>query len=287
MTINFFNILSTEGREAITAVIDGVAVVADDSHPNFDRIKNALLDGDNVTPEDFQPAREVAATFSALSERIAVTPGGTLLFDGDPVDNSIANAIVGAVQNGEEYAPLAYFMEKLAENPNRHSRQMAYDWLTAQGSFSITPEGDLLAYKGVIDNADGTFSSLSSGKAFVNGVETRGQIPQKIGDVVSMPRSEVQHDPAVGCHTGLHAGTWDYASSFGRGAVLKVKIHPRDIVSVPTDCDWAKMRVSKYQVVDTLDAPIGYLVDESLYDSEDEGWSEWDEDDALEEGNIW
>lgn len=66
-----------------------------------------------------------------------------------------------------------------------------------------------------------------------------------------MPRSQVTADSGIGCSAGLHVGTWDYAVTFlGHDTpVLAVLVSPRDVVSVPTDCDAQKMRVCRYQVL--------------------------------------
>jgi hypothetical protein len=65
-----------------------------------------------------------------------------------------------------------------------------------------------------------------------------------------MPRSDVQHDPARSCHTGLHVGTYEYAHSYADAALLTVLVNPRDVVSVPTACGATKMRVCRYVVSD-------------------------------------
>lgn len=269
-----------------TAVVyfdNGAIRDIDDSHPNFQKVAQALLSGADVDEALFEPVRQVFSALRRLSDRITLRDG-VLFFDGDAVENTLTDAIVSAVQNGEGFAPLVLFMEKIAENPNRHSRVMAYDWLTAQaaeGGFTIDAEGYLLGYKGVQNAGNGVYKSISSGTAWVNDVEKRGQIPQSVGDTVSMARSQVEHDPSVGCHVGLHVGTWSYASSWGHGVVLKVRIHPRDIVSVPTDCSYQKMRVSRYEVVDVIDAPMNTLVDE--YDEDD-----WDEPtDEADPDDLW
>ena len=70
-----------------------------------------------------------------------------------------------------------------------------------------------------------------------------------------MPRGEVQHDPESGCSTGLHVGTYAYAQGYARAALLTVHVNPRDVVSVPTDCDAEKMRVCRYVVSDDEPTP--------------------------------
>ncbi len=64
-----------------------------------------------------------------------------------------------------------------------------------------------------------------------------------------MPRSKVDDDTSAGCSTGLHAGTYRYASGFAQGRLLTVEINPRDVVSVPTDSDYQKIRTCRYTVV--------------------------------------
>jgi hypothetical protein len=155
-------------------------------------------------------------------------------------------------------------MEKIYQNPNKHSRENLYDWLNAH-DFTINSEGNLLGYKGVRKD----FGSISQGPGIVDGQPMNGSLPNKPGSILEMARSAVQHDPSVGCSSGLHVGTWDYASGFGP-IVLQVEVNPRDVVSVPTDCGWAKMRVSRYRVVDVLSGPMTSLVVDNEYDA----WNE-------------
>jgi len=119
--------------------------------------------------------------------------------------------------------------------------------------------GDFVAYKGVRQNGDreDLFRSISHGSAIVNGERHTGTIPTSPGVVVEMPRSEVNHNPSVGCSTGLHAGSWAYAYNFGSRTTLRVKINPRDVVSVPTDCGEAKMRVCRYRVLGPVESENG------------------------------
>ena len=66
-----------------------------------------------------------------------------------------------------------------------------------------------------------------------------------------MNRRRVSDNCNEGCASGLHVGTYEYANDWAGsgGVVLLVKFDPADIVSVPTDCAYSKMRVSKYTVV--------------------------------------
>lgn len=269
----------------LTAFIDGQMYSATDSHPNFERIERMCREGDHGVVALFDISNTAQERFRRLSERVSIS-NGIIYFDGEPVDNSLTQQVVRFINEGrEDFGPLILFFEKVQTNPNPHSREQLYRWL-ADRDFTINPDGNILAYKGVdVRNVDGNseYFSISHGTAIVNGEVHNGAIPNPIGAIVEMPRSDVQHNPAVGCHTGLHAGTWNYASNFAQGAVLTVEINPRDVVSVPTDCEDQKMRVCRYTVVEVVEgqypASLHGAVDTpdlDDYDDEEAGFQELD-----------
>jgi hypothetical protein len=183
---------------------------------------------------------------------------GEVLFDGEPVSDVISRPMLALLEErSSDFAPLVAFLEKLGQNPTQHSREQLFGWLRAN-AFSVTLDGDIVAYKGVRRSLDGGgYLSVNSGQAIVNGRRVSGHIPTNPGTIVEMPRSEVTHDPTIGCHVGLHAGDWSYASTFSN-VTLRVVINPRDVVSVPTDCDQRKMRVCRYRVLgETTEADRG------------------------------
>lgn len=220
--------------------------MADSRHPRWQDILNGLEAGDPAVWDLFDVGVGMVNKLRSITERVS-WDGSNVLWDGDPVHSVIAKQIARALETGEQnYEALAKFWEKLEGNPDAHSKEQAYSWL-ATHDFKITADGDLVAYKGVHKTDDG-YRSSSSGTAFVNGFKRTGQIPQALGDEVTMPRSSVTHDPGLGCHTGLHVGDWTYASNFAT-ATVEVHVNPRDIVSVPTDCGARKMRVCRYRLV--------------------------------------
>ena len=231
-------------------------------HPHFEAIIAGLDAGDDSVWELFDVVTGIMSKFNSITDRVSYD-GSNIRFDGDVRPDLISKQILRALESGsQDYAALAKFWEKLESNPNAHSREQAYAWL-ATHDFKITQEGDLVTYKGVHPLTDDYgsitvdgYSSISSGTAYVNGEIKTGRIPQDINDEVTMPRSEVQWDPYVGCHKGLHVGDWSYASDFG-SVVLEVHVNPRDIVSVPTDCGARKMRVCRYRVVREVTAEYG------------------------------
>lgn len=275
-----YNLVQVEdsGEANLTVVHDGEMYVATDSHPNFQRIVAGVISGDESVVELFDVQKTAQKRFDRLSERVTIANGKVYL-DGEEVDNALTQQVINFVNNGvEDFKPLVAFFEKVETNPNAHSRVQLYAWLRDR-NITLTEDGNFIAYKGVRVENDEYFS-ISTGKAISNGVEYNGAIPNPLGAIVEMPRSEVQHDPSVGCHTGLHAGTWNYARDFARGAVLTVEINPRDVVSVPTDCDAQKLRVCRYVVKDVteteLDTPVYTKYDDYDVDGyEDEEYDDY------------
>lgn len=257
----------------LTVFVNGEMYVATDTHPNFSAIVAKVAVGDESVVDLFDVSKTAAKRFDRLSERVTVS-NGRIYFDGEEVDNALTTQVLRFIDGGvEDFNPLVKFFEKVMTNPNEHSREQLYRWL-ARYDFTITDEGDFIAYKGVQTvTADHQYESISKGRAISNGVEYNGAIPNPLGAVVEMPRGDVEFDPAVGCHTGLHAGTWSYASDFSQGAVLTVVINPRDVVSVPTDCQDQKLRVCRYVVQDVTEVKYAApVVSFNEDDDEDEDY---------------
>jgi hypothetical protein len=247
-----YNLVGDGANSSITAFIQGEMYTANTNHPNWGAIVAGVVADDDSVVRLFDPSLAVASRFERLTDRVSIA-NGRVYFDGDHVDNSVTEQILRFLEEDEDFMPLVNFMEKVAQNPESHSREQLFGWVKARPSITITEDGDLVAYKGLYseEDEDGTlYKSWHSGTAIVNGeLFEDQQIPQRIGDTVEMPRSQVEFNPAQGCSTGLHAGTFDYARSYGNSRV-KVAINPRDVVSVPTEHNEAKIRVCRYVVID-------------------------------------
>jgi len=249
---------------------------ADSNHPYWSEILTGLRNSDRSVYTLFDVKAGVGHKLRSLSDRVDFD-GTNVYFDGDVVNNTLSQQVVRFLESGiGDWEPLVKFWEKVAQNPSEHSKENLYRWL-ATHEFSITVEGDIVAYKGVrvfVDtNEVSKYESIHAGPAYVNGVHVNGHVPNEIGAVISMPRADVTENPAVGCHVGLHVGTYEYAKSFGRGATLEVHVNPRDVVSVPTDCGDAKMRVCKYVVAGTVETQYADAVVIPEEDYTDDRWA--------------
>jgi hypothetical protein len=253
-----FNLTETPQGRSIACVINGELYVADASMPQFDRIVEGARNDDNSITDLFTPLLAIAKSFKSVTERVTLS-GGNLFFDGVLVEDALADQIVRFYEAELDYLPLANFMEKVYQNPNEHSREHLFRWISAE-NLSITPSGDIVGYKGVTSD----LLSLHRGYGIVNGEEfEKAALDNSPGNLVTMPRDRVTFDPNNGCSFGLHVGTFSYANSYG-STVLEVHVNPRDVVSVPTDCQDQKMRTCRYEVVQVVsekyaEALVGYL----------------------------
>lgn len=248
-------------NKTLTVVYGGQTYTANQDHPAWDELVAGAVKDDPKVIDLFDMLTAVGKRLS-LSDRISYA-SGRLFFDGDEVRDELAEHIIRVVKGGFDPTPLVKLMENIAQNPSEHSRDQLYRFLR-KNRFTITQDGIIVGYKGVRrgdaddDDGNGTsaaYYSVNSGPAIVNGEpHTGGPVPQNIGDVVELPRSDVEDNPAVACSRGLHVATYTFAASFASsGATLAVLVHPRDVVSVPNDASDQKVRVSKYRIVKEVD----------------------------------
>lgn len=237
------------------------------------------LDADTVRAL-VDPRTSVESYITRVSDRVSFR-GSELLFDGDPVNTSLASTIIRLSTEDESGDPtkLIKFLENLMNNPSEHSREQLYDWI-APRDITITQDGHFLAYKGLRED----FTSINSGPGIVNNVEYTGSthLDNTPGNVVEFSRSKVVANSSIGCAVGLHAGTHEYASGFAQGKLVLVKINPRDVVSVPTDCAAQKLRVCRYEVLEEVQEKVDRVLWD--FDPIDEDFEpEYDED----ESDLW
>lgn len=282
-----YSLVSVGDEQAVAVFVNGrVHAAQSDSHPNWKTIVAKVLDGDESVVDDFDVAKAVAKKFERLSARVTVA-NGRLYFDGDEFPHeALTEVVLRSLDAGsDQHHRVIAFIENVMDNPEQHSREQLYEWLL-RNKFGIDDKGYVVGYKSVYANDDGTFRPTRKGPGIVDGVEvTDGYLNQRVGSVVEMARSQVVHDPSVGCSVGLHISNYDYAASFSGDTMLRVSVNPRDIVSVPTDSSFQKVRASRYTVVEaTPKSTYTYDENEFYYGEDDEDEVEFYED--YESENI-
>lgn len=261
--------VNNQGLGSVNFVHKGRIVTMDSDHPGYKSVVHALIEGLDLDAALSIPA---ADKITQLSTKITLV-NDVVHFKGEPVHSTVADAIVRYIREGRDSTNLVKFLESLERNPSKKARAQLFNWVVRQG-LRIDVDGRILAHKGVNPTInDGEFVSIHSGTAYVDGTEfVKRQIPQRLNSIVTMPRREVDDNHEVDCSHGLHVGTFAYAVSFGTYTMV-VAVEAENVVSVP-DYDTNKMRVCKYQVVDTpkvTPQDLSYLEPdaENEYDPED------------------
>lgn len=252
MPEGFYRITKIEERESISVLVNGQLYVMSDDDPAYGKVCARILDNDyEGAVQHFNKEESIrqALEESVLSDRIEVRDGHVFL-DGEVCENQITDLIIDMNDQGEDYVPLANFFALLSDNPIHHSRHRLFDWLRAEGKFSLDKNGYLIGYKGL----DHNFKSKFAGPGVVNGVKVHGNLDNSPGNVLEI--EVVEMNPEVGCAEGLHVGTFDYAQNWSSGGKLvSVRVSPADVGSVPTDANDSKIRCFKYEVIEEVTAP--------------------------------
>ena len=205
----------------------------------------------------------------ASYEGIEVKDGNLYVF-GDPIHSTIAKRVISFIEHGLDCVHLFKFILKLNMNPSKRAVDELYTFLEHR-ALPVTDNGNFLAYKAVRTD----YTDKYTGK-FLNTIDS----------VLEMPRNKVDDNKENGCSYGFHAGSVDYAKDFmnADGHLMLVEINPADVVSIPTDCQYQKLRTCKYKVVGEYEIDLNDPMYASRFQTDqdddvdvwnDEGDSDW------------
>jgi hypothetical protein len=164
---------------------------------------------------------------------------GELLVKGVRVPAELACKIQKFIDEGLPYQPLVKFAENLQKNPSFRAVNELFQFLE-KNDHPLTENGTFLAFKKVQED----FTDVHTGK-----------FDNHPGQVLEMPRNQVDEDPTSHCSHGFHVGNWRYCHEFNgnTGIMLEVEVNPADVVAVPTDLN-EKIRVCRYKVLGVVDS---------------------------------
>lgn len=220
------------GRNSITVMVNGATHTITDSSPNYLQLREAVKNKDwDAIPNLVNPARAIE---SYCKDNITVK-NGEVFYRGSPLHNAVTRRIVEMMNDGFDANPLIAFLDKLMSNTSRSAVNELYDWLE-RTSLPITEDGDFLAYKKV----------RSDYKDFYT-----GKMDNSVGQILEMPRNQVDDTRKRTCSYGLHFCSLSYLPSYhgGQGKVMIVKVNPADVVSIPDDYNYAKGRACRYEII--------------------------------------
>ena len=235
-------------EKSVTVLLDGQSHTLRVGDSSYLAARDAVIRGDwSAVRNAVDRAKAIENYFG--DEGVTVE-SGIVYYRDEPVHNVVTERILTFMQHGLSVEPLARFLANLMKNPSKRSVEQLYTFLEHK-NLPLTERGTFLGYKGVRSN----YYSIHSG--------VKGQLYNGVGCWVTEPRNTVEDNPEVGCAQGLHVGSLEYAREWAgaEGRVVIVEVNPKDVVSVPTDCECQKLRTWKYKVVSDYEKPL----DEPLY----------------------
>ena len=249
----YYHVLENE----VILQVNGKHVTIKSDDDNYDKVLECIKNDEMEVLESLFQAQKNPLDLLAEYNNVEVSDG-MVLIDGKSLPSELHNRLVSFAKKGIDVTPLIKFAQRLQANPSFNSRQMLFKFLEHNGH-PLTKDGKFIAYKKVRTD----FKDIHSGK-----------FDNSLGNVVSMPRHEVDDNPNNTCSSGLHVGAYNYTANFGSGYLLSVEVDPADVVAVPNDYNGEKMRVCKYKTLEI----VKEIIEEELYDNFDE-----DFDDEAEE----
>ena len=220
--------------DTLSVIINNKPYQTNRSNPRFDTIVEALNDPITTAEEliDLFSPIQMVARRTADEGSVSVVDG-QLYFGDEAVHNTLAEKILELIDVGLDIDPWIKFAENVYANPFKESRDELYTFLE-RAQLPITEDGCFIAYKKVNDNYRDVHSNT---------------FDNSVGQVLEMDRQDVDANRHNHCSHGFHFCSESYLRSFGGSHVMLVKINPKDVVSIPTDYDFAKGRTCRYAVV--------------------------------------
>ena len=218
-------------------------------HPNWDRLKDAYKAGDAdafLRDFDVKEAVKQYVEDGEVKDSKVTIEGDQVLYNGNPVHNSVTNAIQRMISEGFDIKPMVKFLENMMQCPSYNSIKEMWRFIEVTG-LTITEDGCFLAYKAV--RSDYTDKHT-------------GRIDNKPGaNPPRLERNQVDDNCNNACSHGYHVGALAYAGPDGwfhspGDHIVICKVNPMDVVSVPYDCSSQKLRCCYYEPVGEFEGEL-------------------------------
>jgi len=284
-------------EDSITIFWEGKPYTIRKDNANFSAVKQALLD---ARYEDVGSLLDIAKAVEDFVEGDVEVRDEVVYYKGKHrLHGVVVDKLLEMLRSGmKDSTPITNYISRLMENPSSNSVSELYTFLGYK-SLPITPEGNVLGYKGVQSDF---WSTTGNADTIVKQGQTneRHQIFNGVGETIEVQRRSVDDNKDNHCSFGLHVGSYDYANGWAGdgGRLLLVEFDPQDAVSVPTDCNFQKLRVCKYKVVaditdsrKELDKAV-YEANKPIYGSNndlselDEDWDDYDDEESFDEEEV-
>lgn len=244
---------------AITVIWEGRPYTVNTDNPNYTGLKNTLLNAEYENIGRYLDIKKHIEDFSHGSIKVV---SEKVYYGNYELKGFVIDKLLEFLRSGAKDAqPILNFIEKLMFNPSKNSVDQLYTFLSYK-TLPLTETGNVIGYKGV---AADYYSKMGNKNTIVitGKVNAGGHILNKVGETCEVARNSVDDNKDNHCSYGLHVGSFDYAKDWAgnKGHVMMVEFNPSDAVSVPTDCNFQKLRVCKYKVIGEV--PIERIKDEA------------------------
>lgn len=249
-------------NNSVVAFINGQRFTCPCDSIRYKKVLKAINDKNDAAFAEAMKDNEAKAFEKEVKGSNFSVISGVVTLDGVEIIGALQTKLYRLIKEGHNVSHFVAFVRNLRQNPSRSAVSELYDFL-AYSELPITENGTLLAYKGV--NND--YWSCTAGKTKLKKgkVNSYGFIFNGIGEVIECERVEVDDDRRNQCSNGLHVGSHDYATGFGNRTIL-VEVNPKDVVSVPLDCECQKMRVCAYKVIANYESEVKDAVVNSKFE---------------------
>lgn len=236
----------TANKKFVSITVGTTTYNADSEHPKFNEavelLALSLQLGESQAREAVMSAVALINTKKAIERFVSGDvriEGGSLYYKDLMIDSGLTRRIIETYQNGGDFEFYIPFLKNLMKNPSRKAVYRLYDFLEAN-DIEITKDGHFIAWKKVRDDFKDIYT---------------GTMDNSPGTQVSVERNQVDEDDEVTCSHGLHVCSKSYLNHYGfrsKNVVVKVKVHPQDVVAIPRDYNNAKMRTCGYYVLEQV-----------------------------------
>ena len=275
------------GNGNISFIANGKQYQVTKDHESYTKVLQGLVDNlsESELVEIVDKSESLKKFLCTNSNAYLSVEGSTVSFtdeDGsvEALDGVLVETLLDIVKQNLPVQGLVNFVKKCMDNPDYQiiAESGLFEFLSHR-NMPICEDGDFLAYKAVTNDYKDKYTN---------------SYDNSVGSVVKEKRRRVNSDRNVGCSSGLHAGTYSYASGFARSddKVVIVKINPKNVVSIPKDSNCQKLRCCEYMVVQDctgiMDFTLAKDSGEQLSNNveEEDGqydWWEYEEDDTWED----
>ena len=240
----------TLSEDSITVFWEGKPYSVRSDNANFAPLRTALFEARYEDVGQYLDLKQAVEDFVDGDIEIK---DEVIYYKGFRLAGVVVDKLLDMLRSGlKDSSPLVNYIQRLMVNPSSNSIEELYTFLGYR-SLPITPDGKVLGYKGVQEDFYSTTGNADT--VVLQGTTNENhQIFNGVGETIEVQRRCVDDNKDNHCSHGLHIGSFDYAEGWSGcdGKLLLVEFDPQDAVSVPTDCSFQKLRVSKYKVVADL-----------------------------------